>query len=75
MKVKIVSEQEVLKEATVILLNHFGPAKMARLIAAWQKDDSDYLNIQDQLFEGETVDTLYDKLKDLESRKPWPKRL
>ncbi len=66
---------EVLKEATVILLNHLSLAKMARLIAAWQRDDSDYLNIQNQLFEGETVDTLYDKLKDLESRKPWPNRL
>jgi hypothetical protein len=60
---------EVLKEATVILLNHLGPSKMARLIAAWQKDDSDYLNIQDHLFEGETVDTLYSKIKDLESGK------
>lgn len=69
MKVKIVSEQEVLNEATVILLNHLSPAKMARLIAAWQKDDSDYLNIQDHLFKGETVDTLYSKIKDLEARK------
>ncbi len=25
---------------------------MARLLATWQKDDADYLNIRDQLFEG-----------------------
>ncbi len=42
---------------------------MARLLATWQKGDSDYLNIRDQLFEGETVETLYAQIKKFERAK------
>ncbi len=66
MKFKIAREQEIFHEATKVLLKNLGPAKMARLLAAWQKDDSDYTVIRDQLFEGETIDTLYEQIKDFQ---------
>ncbi|TGO03666.1 hypothetical protein PN36_01960 [Candidatus Thiomargarita nelsonii] len=69
MKVKMVSEQEVFCEAMEILLKHLSPSKMARLLATWQKGDADYLTIRDRLFEGETVDTLYNQVKEFESRR------
>ncbi|RKZ48250.1 MAG: hypothetical protein DRR00_20040 [Candidatus Parabeggiatoa sp. nov. 3] len=66
MKVKMLSEQEVFREAMDILLNNLTPSKMARLLATWQKDDSDYLIIRDKLFEGETVETLYSQIQQFE---------
>ncbi len=69
MKVKMLNEQEVFFEAMDILLKNLTPSKMARLLATWQKGDSDYLNIRDQLFEGETVETLYAQIKKIERAK------
>jgi len=66
MKVKMLNEQEVFFEAMDILLKNLTPSKMARLLATWQKSDSDYLNIRYQLFEGETVETLYAQIKKFE---------
>jgi len=66
MKIKMLSEQEVIREAMEILLNNLTPSKMARLLATWQKDDSDYLTIRDKLFEGETVETLYTQIQKFE---------
>ncbi len=66
MKVKMPNEQEVFFEAMEILLKNLAPSKMACLLASWQKGDSDYLNIRDKLFEGETVETLYAQIKKFE---------
>ena len=62
MKIKIVSEQEAFNEATEILFNNLSADKFARFWAAWQKDNSDYLKIKEQLFRDETVDALYEKI-------------
>jgi hypothetical protein len=66
MKLKMPNEQEVFFEAMEILLKNLAPSKMARLLASWQKGDSDYLNIRDKLFEGETVESLYAQIKKFE---------
>ena len=69
MKVKMLSEQEVFREAMDILLNNLTPSKMARFLATWQKEDSDYLIIRDKLFKGETVETLYSQIQQFERLK------
>ena len=56
MKVKVDSEQAVLWEG------YLGLAKAARFLAAWRQGVGDYLEIRGELFAGETVDTLYDKI-------------
>jgi hypothetical protein len=61
--VKVISEQQVLHEAVGVLMEHMSPAKVARFLAAWQVDGGDYLTIRRQLFAGETVKTLSDKIK------------
>jgi hypothetical protein len=61
--VTVIREQEVLREAVDVLQEHLSPAKMVRLWAAWQMGEGDYLMLRDQLFRGETVDSLYEKIK------------
>ncbi len=59
MTVTVIHEQEVLHEAVGVLWEHLGPAKTVRLWATWQMGEGDYLSLRDQLFEGESVATLF----------------
>ena len=61
-KIKVTSEQKILQEAEAILMKHLGAAKTARFLAAWRQGAGDYLRIRVELFAGETVDTLYEKI-------------
>ena len=63
MNVKVMTDQEIVEEATQVLLERLGPAKMARFWAAWQGGAGDYMAIRDQLFAGESVQTLYEKVQ------------
>jgi hypothetical protein len=62
MAVKIVSEQQVIREATEVLLERLSPAKVVRFWATWQIGTGDYQDIREQVFAGETVQTLYEKV-------------
>ena len=62
MKISISSEQEIVREAEVILMKHLGAAKTARFLAAWRQGMGDYLEIKEGLFTEETVDSLYEKI-------------
>ena len=63
MRVAVMSEQEIVREATEILLERMSPAKVARLWAMWQLGRGDYEAIREELFAEETVDTLYDQIR------------
>jgi len=63
MTVKVISEQEVLREALEVLLEHLSPAKVARFWAAWQAGEGNYLATRRQLFAEETVATLFEKVQ------------
>ena len=62
MRISISSEQEIVREAEVILIKHLGAAKTARLLATWRQGMGDYLEIKEGLFTEETVDSLYEKI-------------
>ena len=66
------SEQEIMQEATEILLEQMSPAKLARLWAMWQLGKGDYEEIREELFAGETVQTLYEKIRAYQDRKAKP---
>ena len=68
MTMKLVSSQQVHQEAMEILFTHLSPSKMARLLASWQRDDSDYVKMKDKLFTEETVDRVYRQAKELEKQ-------
>jgi hypothetical protein len=38
-------------------------SKVVRLPSSWQIGQGDYLKLRDELFAGETVDSLFDKTK------------
>ena len=63
MRVAVLSEQEIVREATDILLERMSPAKIARLWAMWQLGRGHYEAIREKLFAEETVHTLYDQIR------------
>lgn len=63
MAIKVPSEQQIIQEAWQVLANHLPASKVARFWAACQLGEGDYLKLKDQLFEQETVATLYEKVK------------
>lgn len=63
MKIKVISEQEVLQEAMQILMTHLEPSKVLKFWAACKLGSGDYLKQKDQILEKETVASLYDKIK------------
>lgn len=63
MAVKVLKEQEVIQEAVAVLLASMSPAKVARCLSAWQVGTGNYLTIKEQLFAGETVASLFEKIQ------------
>ena len=68
MQVKVDSEQSVLWEGEAVLVKHLGLSKAARFLAAWRQGVGDYLEMREEMFAGETVDTLYDKILQYQRR-------
>jgi hypothetical protein len=69
MTVNLPKEQQVIQEALKILYAHMTPLKVARFITACQLGAGDYLQTKDELFAGETVDSLYEKIQAFERDK------
>lgn len=68
-EIKVDSDQEILREAEEVLRIHLGPAKATRLWIAWSRGVGDYLQIKEELFKEETVDSLYEKIQGLKRGK------
>jgi len=69
MPIHVVSERQVIQEAVQVLIKHMSPAKAARFWASWQIGEGDYLVIREQLFEKETVTSLYKKIEQFQKKK------
>ncbi len=50
-------------EAVEVLMERLSASKVVRLLSSWQIGQGDYLKLRDELFSGETVDSLFDKAK------------
>ncbi len=61
------SEREVLQEGVLVLLDHLGVSKTARFLSAWRHGAGNYLTLRETVFAGETVTSLYDKIKAFEN--------
>ena len=66
-KIKMDSDQKILREAEEVLRVHLGPAKATRFWIALGSGTGNYLQIKETLFKGETVNTLYEKIQGLKS--------
>ena len=53
------SEQEVVQEGVLVLLDHLGVSKTARFLSAWRHGAGNYLKLRETLFADETVSSLY----------------
>lgn len=63
---EVSTEHEIMREAEEVLVKHLGPAKATRFWVAFSQGAGDYLQIKERLFEGETVETLYQKVQQYE---------
>ena len=68
MKTEVHDDQEILAEAISILMDKMPPSKVARLLAFLQVGRGDYTETRHKLFEGETVDSLYEQILAKRSR-------
>lgn len=62
MTIQVKSEQQVLQEGLQVLLSNMEPSKVARFWAACNLGSGDYLKLKDELFEQESVESLYFKV-------------
>jgi hypothetical protein len=70
MTIHVPSERQIIQEAAQVLIKHMSPAMATRFWASWQIGEGDYLLIRDQLFERETVKSLYKKIEEFQQKKP-----
>ena len=63
MSITVENELTTIEEATAILLDKMPVSKVARLLATLQVGAGDYIKTRDQLFAGETVDSLFEQAK------------
>lgn len=61
MSLTVDNELATLEEATTILLKNMSASKVARLFAAMQFGAGDSVKTRDQLFAGQTVDSLFEQ--------------
>ena len=63
MKINLQSDQKIIEEAFRLLLENLEPAKVAQFWKICNLGNGDYTELKEKLFAGETVDTLYEKVK------------
>lgn len=68
MTVHVPSERQIVLEAAQVLIQHMSPSKAARFWASWQVGEGDYLTIREELFQKETVSTLYKQIKKFQEK-------
>ena len=61
MSLIVQSESATIAEAIEVLIERLPASKVARLLSSWQLGQGDYLKVRDELFAGESVDSLYKK--------------
>lgn len=67
--IQVKSEQQILQEGFQVLLSNMEPSAVARFWAACNIGKGDYLKLKDQLFEQESVSSLYSKIVDFQAAK------
>lgn len=63
MKIDLKNDQQIVAEVFNLLIENLEPSKVARFWQICSLGTEDYSQLKDKLFEGETVDSLYDKIK------------
>ena len=69
MTVRVISERQIIQEAARVLMEHMSPAKATRFWVSWQVGEGNYLEIREQLFAKETVESLYNQIEKFQKAK------
>jgi hypothetical protein len=69
MKINLQNDQQIVEEAFSLLIENLEPSKIARFWQICNLGSEDYSQLKDKLFAGETVDSLYDKIKAQENQR------
>ncbi len=67
--IKVKNEQQILQEGLRVLLANMQPSKVARFWAACNSGSGDYLKLKEELFEQESVASLYAKILEFQESK------
>ena len=59
MSVIVPNESATTAEAVEVLMERLPASKVARVLSSWQIGQGDYLKLREQLFDRETVESLY----------------
>ena len=59
MSVTVPNESATTAEAVEVLMERLPASKVTHLLSSWQIGEGDYLKLREALFEGETVESLY----------------
>ena len=70
MSITVENELATIEEATAILLEKMSPAKVALLFTNLRLGAGDYTKTRDELFAGQTVDTLFNEACQFEPDSP-----
>ncbi|MEB3289818.1 MAG: hypothetical protein VKI82_07875 [Leptolyngbya sp.] len=65
--IQVKSEQQVLQEGFQVLLSNMEPSAAARFWAACNLGKGDYLKLKDDLFDQESVASLYAKVEEFQT--------
>ncbi|BAY86630.1 hypothetical protein NIES267_61410 [Calothrix parasitica NIES-267] len=67
--IQIKNEQQILQKGLQVLLSNMEPSEVARFWAACNLGSGDYLKLKDELFNKESVDSLYSKVLEFQKSK------
>jgi hypothetical protein len=67
--IKVQNEQQVLQEGLRVLFVNMEPSKVTRFWAACNSGSGDYLKLKEELFDRESVASLYDKILEFQESK------
>lgn len=69
MRIDLKNDQQIVEEAFSLLIENLEPSKIVRFWQICNLGSEDYSQLKDKLFAGETVDSLYDKIKAEENQR------
>ena len=67
MKINLNDDREIIEEVFNVLMEYIDTFKVVRFLQICNLRNGDYSQIKEKLFQGETVDTLYEKIKAINS--------
>ncbi len=63
MKINLHDDRQIIEEVFNVLIEHIDTSKVVRFMEICNLSNQNYSLLKEKLFQGETVDSLYEKIK------------